>query len=209
MSDGSNAVMRLSWATVLPTPYRPELPSVRDQPDRNESGSQAISSKRQGRSSIAELFTALRSAFNDERGSPEERLRRASAILQAMEHPGLQAPAQVRGGLAPWQVRKVASFIDTNLDGPIRSVNLASIVRLTPCHFSRAFRNSFGDSPIEYVIQRRIERAQGLMLSTDASLSEIAFACGFADQAYLCRLFRRIVGESPGCWRRARVDPRS
>lgn len=208
MSDGSNAVMRSSWATVLPTSYRPELPSFRDQPDRNDSGSQAISSMRQGRSSIAELFTALRSAFNDERGSPEERLRRASAILQAVEDPRLQAPAHVRGGLAPWQVRKVASFIETNLDGPIRSVNLASIVRLTPCHFSRAFRNSFGDSPIEYVIRRRIERAKGLMLSTDASLSEIAFTCGFADQAYLCRLFRRIVGESPGSWRRARVDPR-
>jgi AraC family transcriptional regulator len=161
------------------------------------------------RSSIGDLLTALRSTFDDERGSAEERLRRASAILQAVEDPRPQASMQVRGGLAPWQARKVAAFIETNLDSPIRSVNLARIVRLTPCHFSRAFRNSFGDSPIEYVMQRRIERAQRLMLSTDSSLSEIALDCGFADQAYLCRLFRRMVGESPGSWRRAHINPQS
>jgi AraC family transcriptional regulator len=165
-------------------------------------------SVQQVRSVMTELFAALRSAFNDERGTPEERLRRASAILQAVEEPRLHAHGHAPGGLAPWQVRKVTSFIETNLDSPIRSANLASMVRLTPSHFSRAFRNSFGHSPIEYVIRRRIERAQGLMLSTDASLSEIALDCGFVDQAYLCRLFRRVVGESPGTWRRARVDPR-
>lgn len=166
-------------------------------------------SMQQVRSVMTELFAALRSAFNDERGTPEERLRRASAILQAVEEPRLHAHGHVPGGLAPWQVRKVTSFIETNLDSSIRSANLASMVRLTPCHFSRAFRNSFGHSPIEYVIRRRIERAQALMLSTDTSLSEIALDCGFVDQAYLCRLFRRIVGESPGTWRRARVNPRS
>jgi transcriptional regulator GlxA family with amidase domain len=160
----------------------------------------------QVRSVMTELFAALRSAFNDGRGTPEERLRRASAILQAVEEPRLHAHGHVPGGLAPWQVRKVTSFIETNLHSPIRSANLASMVRLTPCHFSRVFRNSFGHSPIAYVIRRRIERAQGLMLSTDVSLSEIALDCGFVDQAYLCRLFRRIVGESPGTWRRARVN---
>lgn len=166
-------------------------------------------SVQQVRSVMSELFAALRSAFNDKRGTPEERLRRASAILQAVEEPRLHAHEHVPGGLAPWQVRKVTSFIETNLDSPIRSANLASMVRLTPCHFSRAFRNSFGHSPIEYVIRRRIERAQGLMLSTDTSLSQIALDCGFIDQAYLCRLFRRIVGESPSTWRRARASPRS
>lgn len=165
-------------------------------------------SVQQLRSGMAELFTALRSAFNDERSSAEECLRRAAAILQAVEEPRPPASAPVRGGLAPWQVRKVMSHIETNLDGPIRSEDLASLVRLNPCHFSRAFRNSLGDSPIEYVMRRRIERAQGLMLSTDASLSQIALDCGLADQAYLSRLFRRIVGESPGTWRRARVSPR-
>ena len=68
---------------------------------------------------------------------------------------------------------------------------------------------SVGDSPHEYIIRRRMERAQGLMLSTDKALSEIAAECGMADQAHFTRLFRRFVGESPGAWRRARADPRS
>lgn len=160
------------------------------------------------RSVMVELFTALRSAVNDERSSAEECLRRAGAILQASKEPQPSVKTQVRGGLAPWQVRKVTAHIETSLDGPIRSEDLAGLVRLNPCHFSRAFRNSFGSSPIEYVMRRRIERAQGLMLSTDASLSQIALDCGLADQAYLSRLFRRIVGESPASWRRARVNPR-
>ena len=164
-------------------------------------------SVKQLRSVMTELFTAMSSAPSDERGPAKECLRRAAAILQTVEGPQAPTSTQVRGGLAPWQVRKVTSHIETNLDSPMRSEELASIVRLNPCHFSRAFRNSFGSSPLEYVIRRRMERAQGLMLSTDAPLSRIALDCGLADQAHFSRMFRRIVGESPRVWRRARVNP--
>jgi transcriptional regulator GlxA family with amidase domain len=157
------------------------------------------------RSAMAELFTAMTSALRDERGPAKECLRRAAAILQAVEKTRAPAIKQVRGGLAPWQVRKVASHVATNLDNPIRSEELAAIVGLNPCHFSRAFRNSFGESPLEYIIRQRMERAQGLMLSTDAPLSRIALDCGLADQAHFSRMFRRIVGESPRGWRRARI----
>jgi len=245
VSDGSDTLMKPSWARVAPPPYGTETDLVHQigptlPGGRNRIGDQATSCSAQNNATLAskllgrqhnsvsseptehptfsvphvrsvmtELLAALRSVFRDERGTPEERLRRASAILQAVEEPQLQARGHVPGGLAPWQVRKVTSFIETNLDSPIRSANLAGMVRLTPCHFSRVFRNSFGHSPIEYVIRRRIERAQALMLSTEASLSEIALDCGFVDQAYLCRLFRKIVGESPGTWRRVRAIPRS
>ena len=204
VGDPSTSCSTLNDTTLASNFLGRQRNSVSSEPSRHPPFSM-----QQVRSVMTELFAALRSAFNDERGTPEERLRRASAILQAVEEPRLHAHGHVPGGLAPWQVRKVTSFIETNLDSSIRSANLASMVRLTPCHFSRAFRNSFGHSPIEYVIRRRIERAQALMLSTDTSLSEIALDCGFVDQAYLCRLFRRIVGESPGTWRRARVNPRS
>jgi AraC-like DNA-binding protein len=63
------------------------------------------------------------------------------------------------------------------------------------------------DSPHGYIIRRRVERAQGLMLSTARPLRDIAAECGLADQAHLTRLFRRIVGESPAAWRRARIEP--
>ena len=158
------------------------------------------------RSVMTELCTAIRSALDDERGTAEDSLRRAAEILREMG--ATQAPTSeaVRGGLCPWQIRKVTSHVEAHLDGPIRNEDLAALVRLNPSHFGRAFRNSFGEPPHEYVIRRRVERAQGLMLSTDAPLSEIALNCGLADQAHLSRLFRRIVGETPRAWRRARAS---
>ncbi|MFC4307797.1 helix-turn-helix domain-containing protein [Steroidobacter flavus] len=156
------------------------------------------------RSAMAELCSAIRSALDEERGSAEDSLRRAAEILREM---GANAtgPEPARGGLAPWQIRKVTSYIEANLDRSIRNEELATLVRLNPSHFGRAFRNSLGEPPHEYVIRRRVERAQGLMLSTDATLSEIALDCGLADQSHLTRLFRRFAGESPRAWRRARI----
>jgi AraC-like DNA-binding protein len=157
---------------------------------------------------MAELCTAIRSALDDERGTAEDSLRRASQMLEGIADVPASAPEQQpRGGLSPWRVRKVLCHIEAHLDRTIRNEDLAALVHLNPSHFGRAFRNSFGEPPHEYVIRRRVERAQGLMLSTDASLSDIALDCGLADQSHLTRLFRRIVGESPRAWRRARISP--
>jgi AraC family transcriptional regulator len=164
-------------------------------------------SVQQLRSVMVELFTALSSALSDERDSAEESLRRAAAVLQNVEESRAPAIEQMKGGLAPWQIRKVTSHIETNLDGSISNRDLAAVARLSEFHFNVAFRKSVGQSPHEYIIRRRMERAQGLMLSTDKALSEIAGECGLADQSHLTRLFRRFVGESPAAWRRARANP--
>lgn len=161
---------------------------------------------RQFQSVMAELCTALRSALDDERVTAEDSLRRAAEILEGLGGTETAPKEPARGGLSPWQIRKVTSHVDANLDRPIKNEELASLVRLNASHFGRAFRNSFGEPPHEYVIRRRVERAQGLMLSTEASLSDIALDCGLADQSHLTRLFRRIVGESPRAWRRARLS---
>lgn len=158
------------------------------------------------RTAMEELCSAIRSAMDDERGTAEDSLRRAAEILGDMgKTRSLPGSEQSRGGLAPWQIRKVTSYVDANLDRTIRNEDLAAIARLNASHFGRAFRNSFGEPPHEYVIRRRVERAQGLMLSTRAPLSDIALDCGLADQAHLSRLFRRVVGDSPRAWRRARL----
>jgi AraC family transcriptional regulator len=168
----------------------------------------ARSPMQQLRSAVTELFAALSSTLNDERDSAEDSLSRAAEILQAVEAAESPPRQETKGGLAPWQIRKVTAHIETTLDRPIRSSELAVIARLSPCHFSRVFRESFKCSPLEYINRRRMERAQGLMLSTEAPLSQIALDCGLADQAHFSRLFRRFVGESPRSWRRARVSPR-
>jgi AraC family transcriptional regulator len=164
---------------------------------------------------VAELFKAVSNALQDERESAQECIWRASAILR-VEPPGATSvvaapfastapPKPIRGGLAPWQVRRVTTHIETNLDAAITTKDLATLARLSLFHFCRAFRDSFGESPHGYVSRRRVERAQGLMLTTNASLGQIAAECGFTDQAHLSKLFRRIAGESPGVWRRARA----
>lgn len=160
-------------------------------------------------SAVAELFQALNESLRDERSSALEYLRRAEAMLGGMNERVAPAASATRPGLAPWQIRRVVAYIDANLGITIRNRDLAALVRLSEFHFNVAFRNSVGESPHAYLIRRRMERAQGLMLSTEMPLCDIAVECGLADQAHLTRLFRRVVGDSPAAWRRARVDPRS
>jgi AraC family transcriptional regulator len=168
------------------------------------------------RSAMADLLYAVSSAFQDK---PEETygyVLRAVALLR-LESPGviassnpcgINSPVPVpRGGLAPWQIRKVSAYINIHLNLTIGTADLAELVKLSVCHFCRAFRASFGESPHTYVMRKRIERAQGMMLQTSSSLAQIAIECGLADQAHLNKSFRRFVGESPGAWRRARAAP--
>jgi transcriptional regulator GlxA family with amidase domain len=75
---------------------------------------------------------------------------------------------------------------------------LARITQLSVHHFARAFRQSLGMPPHNYIVQRRLEHAQQLLRNTDLSLSEIAVEAAFTDQRHLARYFRTIVGVSPG-----------
>jgi len=128
-----------------------------------------------------------------------------AAVLQLMR---LLTPAAevelagARGGLAPWQKRKVDRYLRQNLDRPLRLDEVAEQVPLSVSYFSRAFKESFGTTPHTHMIQLRLELAQQLMLTTEDPLSQIALACGLADQAHLSKLFRRVVGETPNAWRR-------
>ncbi len=115
------------------------------------------------------------------------------------------AADRCRGGLAPWQIRRVSTHIEEHLGDTIQCEDLARLVRLSVSHFMRAFRDSFGCPPHTYLMRRRMQRAQGLMLTTDIALGQIAIECGLSDQSHLSRLFQKFVGESPAAWRRARV----
>jgi len=130
-------------------------------------------------------------------------IARASALLRDDIRPP-QAPATlVQGGLAPWQISRVKAHVEAQLESTLRMRDLAAIARLSTGHFCRSFTRSFGTAPFAYVAARRLARAQGLMLTTDDPLSQIALACGLCDQSHLTRLFRRHVGTSPNAWRRS------
>jgi AraC family transcriptional regulator len=162
---------------------------------------------------VRELFRAVNSAIRGDLESAESAMR---SVAGTLKHDGssiepAEEPISVSGdaaearGLAPWQIRTVRTHIAANLTDAIRTQDLAVMARLSPFHFSRAFRNSFGDSPHHYVLRLRIERSQGLMLTTQSTLADIALDCGLVDQAHFGKLFRRFVGESPAKWRRARM----
>jgi len=106
------------------------------------------------------------------------------------------------GGLAAWQAKRALDYIEANLGAKMAIDEIADVVSLSKSHFSRAFKCSLGSSPMAYVAARRVERAKLMMTSTRERLTDIALACGFADQSHLNRYFRRVVGTSPGLWRR-------
>jgi AraC family transcriptional regulator len=112
-----------------------------------------------------------------------------------------------QGGLARWRAKRALAYIEAHLGTKIESAEVADCVALSKSHFSRAFKQSVGFSPMAYVSARRIERAKLMMISTRERLSDIAIACGFADQSHLNRYFRRIVGITPGVWRRHWATP--
>jgi AraC family transcriptional regulator len=108
----------------------------------------------------------------------------------------------LRAGARPWQLRRIIAYIDSHLAERIKVSDFRELTGLSGSHFSRVFRTSFGESPHNFVIRRRIESAQKLMLETSEPLCEVALRCGLCDQAHLSRLFRQAVGMSPNAWRR-------
>ena len=158
------------------------------------------------RSAVAEISRALGEALRDDRTNAVLYLRRAENFLKPASQ--LEASRVTSAGprLTAWQRRRVLEHIESNLATSMRNRELAALVEYSEFHFNVAFRNSLGTSPHEFLIRRRIERAQQLMLSTDMPLCDIAAECGLADQAHLSRLFRKVVGETPAAWRRRRAD---
>jgi AraC family transcriptional regulator len=110
-----------------------------------------------------------------------------------------------RGVMAPWRARCIQGYIAANLHATIRMVDLAGVLHFGPRQFRRVFKEHFGCTPYRYVIRKRIERAKHLMMISNDSLSQISAECGFVGRSHLSNLFRQIVGERPGTWRRTRA----
>jgi len=162
-----------------------------------------------------QLVEAARYAWDGDRDNAKVHTCRAltllgTALASAAVAPGAaQLPGSIRrdrGGLAPFQARRLVEYIDAHLAERITLFQLARMAGVSTGHFSRAFKHTFGVTTHAYLIRRRVERAQSVMLSTQLPLSEIALACGLSDQSHFTRMFRRIVGETPNAWRRAHRD---
>jgi AraC family transcriptional regulator len=109
----------------------------------------------------------------------------------------------VRGGLAGWQKKKVVDHIEAHLDEDLSLRDLAAIAQLSPYHFARAFKQSFGDPPHRYHMRRRMERAKGLLAVPARTVTEVGSLLGFAETSSFTTAFRRLVGATPTEYRRS------
>jgi AraC family transcriptional regulator len=110
--------------------------------------------------------------------------------------------ANVVGGLAPGQLRRVTDHLQENISDPVTPVELADLLGMSRSHFCRAFKASTGLPPHTWLMSLRVRRARELIMSTDRSLVDIALVTGFSDQPHFTRVFSRLAGVTPGTWRR-------
>ena len=155
------------------------------------------------RPALAKLLHDASSAVARDASTVQSCLAQALALLKrdASRGDGEARATGSRCGLAPWQERRVTAYIEGHVDEHIRVADLAALSRLSASYFSVAFKRSFGATVQEFICRLRVEKAKMLMLSTDQSLSQIALACGYCDQAHLCRQFRRMTDNTPRAWR--------
>jgi AraC family transcriptional regulator len=107
------------------------------------------------------------------------------------------------GGMAPSILRRCIELMEARLEEDLGLDELASEAGLSTSHFIRSFRESTGKTPYQFLLDRRVQRAQTLMRNARASLAEVAKSTGFANQHHLARIFRRITGTTPSTYRRS------
>jgi AraC family transcriptional regulator len=105
------------------------------------------------------------------------------------------------GAMPRGRLRAVIAYIEDHLDASPRLEQMAAVARLSTYHFAHQFKRATGLPPYQYVIMRRVERAQQLLREGDVSLAEIATRAGFPDQSAFCRHFKHLVGVTPGQFR--------
>lgn len=108
---------------------------------------------------------------------------------------------EAKGGLIMPRLRRALEYITENLECDLRLGDIARELDLSPFHFAREFRNSTGQTPYQYLLDQRMERAKMLLKIGRDSIQEIASDCGFSSQVNFIRTFRQRVGVPPGVWR--------
>jgi AraC family transcriptional regulator len=108
---------------------------------------------------------------------------------------------QHRGGLSRSRLNRVFEYINTNLSDKLELSMLADLAGLNLYHFARAFKQSTGESPHQYVLRRRIEEAKEFLRNPEASVFEASARTGFVDQSHFSKVFRRMVGIAPSEYR--------
>lgn len=149
---------------------------------------------------LAALMLAMRDEVRE--GCPSGRLYAESISLALLAYlAGKYATPSAANGratsLSPAQKREVIDYIRANLTGNISVTELAGLVQMSPSHFARMFKTSFGVAPYRFVMQERIEGAKDMLSNTNMSASQVAMAFGFSSQSHFVKVFRQFTGATP------------
>ncbi|MDZ7926675.1 MAG: AraC family transcriptional regulator [Agrobacterium sp.] len=157
---------------------------------------------------IVGLSRALLPFFGDQgeqQASPLflESVTSALLVHLMQTYGGLYFPPRDKGTLAPWQERRSLEFLAAHLDARLSLVDLAAECDVSVSYFNKTFKKTFGTTPHKWLREYRISRVKDL-LAGKLTLTDIAAACGFADQSHMTRVFSDLVGEPPASWRQHR-----
>ncbi len=133
-----------------------------------------------------------------------EAIARLIAIHLVQQYSNRQVNPLKSGGLSPTRLKRAMDFIEQTPLAEISLNRMAASVGLSVFHFARMFRQSTGMSPLQYVMERRIGRAQELLLRPFTRIHDVALECGFCDQAHLTRHFKRSTGITPAVFMKRR-----
>jgi AraC family transcriptional regulator len=155
---------------------------------------------------IEHLMLGVRDALNDDASAPPyvDYLGRAIAARLIYGHSSSSPIIRAPLGVGQRNLGRAIDFMQANLASSIDLPAIAGVTGLSPSHFARQFRGSTGIAPHQYLMRLRIERAKRLLSGTDTPLVAVAFACGFANQEHLTRMFKRSSGSTPAAYRKTR-----
>jgi len=136
-------------------------------------------------------------------GFPSGRLfldsvEQAMAVALVKDHAVRHHPVPAyRGGLGAARFRKIKEFVQAKIEGDLSLHEMAQSVGLSTAHFARMFRKSTGETPHQFVLRSRIERAKAMLRASDARVFDVAMACGFTTPQHFAQVFRDACRVSP------------
>jgi AraC family transcriptional regulator len=162
---------------------------------------------------ITNLLDIIDFAFENPERSSQLLVDEVSILLMSHlihNYSDISPIARRRGGLASWQERIAKDILLDRIGDPPTADELGHACGVSARHFIRAFRQSTGHTPHQWLMQERALKAQNLLEHSDKTLAEISAICGYANQSHFCRAFLRYFGKSPAMARRlARVSAAS
>jgi len=158
---------------------------------------------------LAEMMTWFEAALDVSPAAGIRSLNSASATfgLRLFEIYGEEdgGTGYATGGLGASRQRRIATFIDSNLDRRLSLTEMAGVVGLGSSHFRTAFRATFGQSPSRYLHERRIEKAKTLLLDPNRTIVDIALEVGYSSHGHFTTVFRKVTGTTPSRFRLDRL----